>query len=234
MRRLDPAEPVFWVTLIAAEFTTPLDADGDCEPRRLMAWTRAVLGPCSFVGIVEAAFYSNVRLIRKRMQRVVSWHVHLLVWDISTAEVKAARDRVNRRYQTLVPGVAAAHFASITPAQVMAKACYMLKAPFTDYSVYPRRRERVDAATGEVTKVSTGRFSQQKREMRLGDMVRVCRIFAGRTVDQLTFAAGEGRAVLAGVNRDAPAVFSHWERSQPWHRAEAATRSTGLAPVTTS
>lgn len=218
VRQLGPDAPVFWVTLIASKFTTPRDAAGDFDPRRLMAWTRAVLGPCSFVGVVEAAFYSNVRLIRKRMQRVVSWHVHLLVWDISTAELKAARDQLNRRYQTLVPGVAAAHFAAITPAQVTAKACYMLKAPFTDYSVYPRRRERVDAETGEVTKVPTGRFSQQKREMRPGDMVRVCRIFAGRTIDQLTFAAGEGRAVLASVNRESLAAFRHWERRQPWHR----------------
>lgn len=132
--------------------------------------------------------------------------------------MKRTRDHLNRRYRTLVPGVAAAHFAAITPAQVTQKACYMMKAPFTDYSVYPLRRERVDAETGEVTAVPTGRFKQQKSEMRPGDMVRVCRTFAGRTIDQLTFAAGEGRAVLAGVNREALAAYLHWERSQPWHR----------------
>ena len=94
----------------------------------------------------------------------------------------------------------------------------MTKAPFTDYRVWQRRRERVDLQTGEVTREATGRFKQRKREMRPGDMVRVCRVFAGRTIDRLTFAAGDGAALLRRLHREALAPYRRWDRGQPRHR----------------
>ncbi len=218
LRRRGATAPLFWVTLVAEQFTMGLGAAAGFNPRRLMAWTRTVLGPCHFVGVVEAALYTNVKLVFHGRQRAVSWHVHLLLWGPTAAEVAARRADLNRRFRTFLPGVAAAHVAPITLDQLTAKSCYMLKTPFTDYRIYARRREHVDWETGEVTTVATGRFTQKKRDLRPGDMTRLCRILAGRSIDQLTFATGDGRAVLADVNREALARFHAWERRQPWYR----------------
>ena len=134
--------------------------------------------------------------------------MHLLVWGVSAAELARRRHWINQRFRATVPGVAVAHFAPVTLGEITAKACYMAMAPFTDYRVWPRKR--TDPETGEVT--TTGRFTQKKSKMGPGDMTRMCRIFAGRTIDQLTFATGDGRGVLGRLKREALMPCREWER----------------------
>jgi len=81
-------------------------------------------------------------------------------------------------------------------------------------------RERADLETGEITRVPTGRFTMKKRDIRPRDAVHMCRVFAGRSIDEFAFAAGNGRAVLRAINREALAPFNHWEVTQPYKLAE--------------
>ena len=50
------------------------------------------LGKCSFVGMVEAALYTNVGVVKAGWKRAVSWHVHLIVWDITEARFRELCD----------------------------------------------------------------------------------------------------------------------------------------------
>lgn len=57
--------------------------------------------------------------------------------------------------------------------------------------------------------------------------MRFAHTFAGRTIDSLAFAAGEGRPVLKEVNRLALAEFARWEARQPYMLAAARRRAAG-------
>ncbi|WP_237481867.1 hypothetical protein [Lichenibacterium dinghuense] len=51
--------------------------------------------------------------------------------------------------------------------------------------------------------------------------MRFAHTFADRHSDGLTFAAGDGRAVLRDVNQAALAEFARWEARQPYTLAAA-------------
>ena len=202
---LPRSTPVFWVTLIAEQYTVPLDQAGNFDPYRLQQWARAMLPGCSFVGMVEAALYTNVGLLRHGLQRAVSWHVHLLVWGITAAKMTELRDGINRSARTMIPGVKAAHFRQLEQEQIEGQIFYMLKAPVNEYRVYPMKETVVDDATGEVMEVTTGRFRTKKYQLGPGDLVRTINLLSGQTLDGLAFATGEGMAVLPRINAEARA-----------------------------
>ena len=88
-------------------------------------------------------------------------------------------------------------------------------------------REKIDVAhpvTGEVLKLPMGDYKVKKRLLWPGDAVHLCRAFAGRTIDRLAFAAGNGRPVLRAINREALAEFYRWEARQPYKLAEERRR----------
>ncbi|CAO4178298.1 hypothetical protein CLBKND_03183 [Methylorubrum aminovorans] len=89
-----------------------------------------MLPGCSLVGMVEAALYTNVGLVRHGLPRAVSWQLHLLVWGIMASEMTELRNGINRRVHTMIPGVKAAHFrqGSISSVALIARA-----RPSTDF-----------------------------------------------------------------------------------------------------
>ncbi len=196
---LDQSAPVAFVTLIEERFTITEAASASFDPRTLQRWTRALLPHTNFVGMVEAALYTNVGLIRAGMKRAVSWHVHLIVWDASEARLGALCAGINSRHATLLPGVCAAHYRMLEPGEVEGQAWYMNKAPISDHRVWPRRREATDSDTGEITVETTGRFTQRKRELRPCDLARMSRVMGDHHLDRLAFAAGDGRALLKAI-----------------------------------
>lgn len=200
---LPGSTPVFWVTLIAERFTDPLDRAGDFDPFPLQQWARAILPGCSFVGMVEAALYSNVGLVLNGLQKVVSWHTHLLLWGVTAQRMTKLRDRINQRVSTMIPGIKAAHFRQLQPEEIDGQALYMLKAPVNEYRVYPMKETVADDDTGEITTPTTGRFRTKKYQLGPGDLVRMTNIMSGKTLDTLSFAAGQGRTVLKAINFEA-------------------------------
>jgi len=204
---LPESTPVFWVTLIAKRFTDPLDRAGDFDPYELQRWARARLPRCSFVGMVEAAFYSNVGLVLHGMQKAVSWHVHMLVWGVTEQRMTELRDGINRRVSTMVPGVKAAHFRELTPDEVEGQALYMLKAPVNEYRIYAMKKTVADPDTGEITTPTTGRFWTKKYQLGPGDLVRMANIMTGKTLDTVAFAAGQGCPLLKAINFEALTAY---------------------------
>src|SRR3954466_1674520 len=170
-----------WVTLIPNQFVVPEDAAASFDPKRLQAWARQELRGLSFISMVEPALYTNVGDIMAGVRRVVSWHVHAIAWGVIEARLAAIKDGINNRYEALLPGVDVAKFELVANDDVVGKALYMLKAPQSEYRVYPKRTEKIDRETGEITTPTTGRFKQRKRPLRPGDMVRMCKVLADKS-----------------------------------------------------
>jgi hypothetical protein len=195
--------PVFWVTLIAEQFTVPLGQARDFNPFPLQQWTRAMLPGCSFVGMVEAALYSNVGLVLHRLQKAVSWHVHLLVWGKTAQRMTVLRDNINSRVSTMVPGVKAAHFRQLKPDKIEGQVLYMLKAPLNEYRIYAMKKTVADDDTGEITTPTTGQFRTNKYQLGPGDLVRMTNIMSGKALDDLAFSSGQGNAILKAISIEA-------------------------------
>ncbi|GJD41929.1 hypothetical protein [Methylobacterium bullatum] len=211
---LPPDEPVFFVTLIARRFTVREGQAAAFKVHPLHSWTHQILRGCNYVGMVEGAYYSNLDVTGAGYQRAVSWHTHAIVWGITEEQLREICNAANRRYQTIVPGIDAAHFRTIERSEVEGQALYMSKGQLSDYRLIPRKREAVDAETGEVTTPTTGRFRQAKQDLRPGTAARLCQVFAGRTIGELAFAGGGGRTVLKAIRHEAGADLRRWESQQ--------------------
>lgn len=202
---LAPDQPVFFVTLINRDHTVREDEAASFSVRRLHAWAHRILRGCAFVGMVEAAYYSNLDVTGAGYQRAVSWHIHVIVWGISEAGLAAIIQAANRRYRCMIDGIAPAHYRPLMRSKVFGQALYMNKGQISEYRLWPRKRSVADEGTGEITKVGTGRFSQAKRDLRPGAMARMCLVFAGRRLDKLAFAGGAGKGILSAIRYEADA-----------------------------
>jgi len=94
----------------------------------------------------------------------------------------------------------------------------MFKGPINAYRIWAPKRSVIDRETGEITKELTGRFEQAKDALRPGDHARLVRIMTNQTIDRLAFAAGEGEALLAAINREALAPFERSEKERSFRR----------------
>jgi hypothetical protein len=195
-------EAFSWVTLAPGKFVVAEGAAASFDPKRIQAWTRQELHGLDFIGMVEAALYTNVGDVMAGVRRVVAWHVHLISWGMSEARQTALMDGINRRYDALLPGVDPAFGVPLAKQDVVGKALYMLKAPMSEYRVYARRATRFDRETGEITTPTTGRFRQKKQALRPGDMVRMCNVLADKHLDRLLFAGGAGAPLLAEIRAE--------------------------------
>jgi hypothetical protein len=67
-------------------------------------------------------------------RQTISWHVHLLVWGVSRAALKALVDEVSEA-PSLVPGPPSADYRLIRPEHLDGKILYILKSP-REYRVW--------------------------------------------------------------------------------------------------
>ncbi|MFD1300265.1 hypothetical protein [Methylobacterium marchantiae] len=211
VRALPPDEPLFFVTLIERRFTVREDQAAAFKVHPLHSWTHQILRGCSYVGMVEAAHYSNLDVTGAGYQLAVSWHTHAIVWGVSEKRLREICDAANRRYQTFVPGIDAAHVRPLKRSEVGGQALYMTKGQLSSTRVWALKDTVVDAVTGEVTTPTTGEFTQKKDVIRPGASARMAQVFAGRPLGELAFAGGKGRTVLKTIRHEAGAELRRWE-----------------------
>lgn len=200
---LPRSAPAYFVTLIVDRYTVGLREAGEFNPKRLQAWARQMLPGCSFLGMVEAALYTNVGVVWAGMDRAVSWHVHLILWGTSESWLADRCDAINARYRTLLPGVTAAHYRRLARHELVEQTFYMVKAPISDHRIWAMKEEHFDSQTGKVTVRTNGHFNQGKRELRPCDLTRMIMVMSGKTINRLAFAAGAGKALLTAINDEA-------------------------------
>jgi hypothetical protein len=160
-----------------------------------------ILRKRDYIGIFEAAYYSNLELSPGSSEGLVSWHFHILLWNASKAEVSDLLARFSEIAEPLIPGRKAVHGRRLKPSALVGNAIYMMKAPLDEYRVIPVKEEMVDADTGEVTIRPGGTFDQKTRDLRPGDALRMYEVLGDRTIPTLAFSDGGGAKVLADIFR---------------------------------
>ena len=202
---------VFWVTFILRQYTVREDEAASFEVKSLQRRVRRILQGCDFVGMVEAALFTNLDVVGAGSVRAVSWHTHALVWGVTPERIAKICDVINTQCQTVVPGITAAHVRPLSPGEVAGRAFYMCKGQISEYRVWPDKTTVPDVDTGQPIKQSTGRYWVRKRSIRTGDLARMCMVFKGRYLNELSFAGGAGSAMRRAINAEALAAY---DRSQ--------------------
>ncbi len=204
-RFADEAEDTFfhWVTLCPGQFGVVEDVAAQFNIKRIHAWTHQSMRGLDYVGMVEAALFGNFGVVVPTRNRMVSWHVHLLVWGVTEARMTETIAVINSKYNSLVPGILPAYAELIPKHLVTAKVAYMVKAPRSEHRVIAKRRTEVDPSTGEITRPRTGRFKVKKQDLRPRDMARMAEIMAGKYLHKLAFAGGDGKPSLKAIRIEA-------------------------------
>ena len=190
----------FFGTLTLAEFMVPYKDAKILDLNKVQESARRRFKGLNFVGIVEPALYTRTAQL-DRPGRYICWHVHFVAWDVSSNRIRKARDRINRNNVSAVPGIKPAHYRPLeTEEEVLSAIFYMFKGPQSDHRVYARVEEWAEPETGELRKRPTGRYTQAKGPLRLGDAARMANLLEGIRLDELVFANGrEGRALLKRI-----------------------------------
>jgi hypothetical protein len=220
---LSGPKPVFFVTLTPEQFAVPERAAASFDIRTIQAWTRQVLAGFHFIGMVEVALFpfgendTSPREWWRVRSPVVSWHVHLLLWDASYSRLNRALRMIRRWHSSFVVGTPSATCRKLkTAKQVAHRAIYMLKAPQKQYRICRyNRKPIVDPSTGEIV----AKPYINKDWLRTGQRVRMCRTMADRYLDRLLFGQGEGTELCRAIRDEALRPFHAFERRAYGQRA---------------
>jgi len=190
----------FWfLTFAPIQYAVPMPEAAAFDHEAAKTWAREILGDLDYVAVLEAAYYSNFNPVPATKGPCLSWHFHVLTWGATKSEIDGLVAEINSRYRALLPGAGAAHWRQLSPLQTIGSTLYMLKAPMSEYRVYPLKIEEMDSETGEFIKRSSGGFNQKKRPLRPGDALKLCRILGSRTLPMLTFSHGDGDRILRTI-----------------------------------
>lgn len=196
---------VFFVTLIVREHAVPLTEASKFDVGECKSAACKLLDGLSFIGMVEAAYYYRSLFAFEPRQPVVAWHSHAIVWSADQRELAGRMRGFNEQYQAFVPGATAGHFRKVSAASALSYARYMSKSLLNEYTAYPRMRETVDRATGEILHEPSGKWRNRKRPIRPGNLAKAMKAMGERSLSTLSFAGGSGidlrRRILAATRR---------------------------------
>ncbi len=186
-----------FVTFSPRDFAVPLSQAADFDHELVRDWAMHRLAGYHFVGMVEAAFYTNANAIPGVVEPMVSWHAHAVVWGDRLHVLDARCEALNLKFAALLPGKTAARSDVRTRKTAKERMIYMSKGPVQDYRVFAKKREVVDPETGEIKAVASREFGQKEWMLKPGNAVKIFKVMGDRTIPDLAFSGGDGDAVLA-------------------------------------
>ncbi|AUC08843.1 hypothetical protein BLX90_00615 [Rhizobium sp. Y9] len=183
---------VFFVTVVQQGQAFPVREATEFDITGCKNSMTDLLGDLDFIGVVEGAYYYTTPFAQRKEPQI-SWHSHALVWGVSGQKIAERVRASNERMIAFVPGYKAAHVRRISPATALSYCRYMTKNIVKEYTAYPKKRETIDGATGEIIVQPSGKWRNRKREIRPSGFVRAFPAFENKTLKQVTFASGEGK-----------------------------------------
>lgn len=195
----DSAMHILFVTLILEEHAVPFRDAADFDVAACKIASKEFLYGFDYFGFVEPAFFYRAPFVTGRTQPYVSWHSHAIVWTKTKRGLAKKRQSFNRAHRAFIPGWRAAHLRAISLSQLPSYARYMSKNVVKQYTAYPKMKELVDPQTGEIIKRPTGKWRNRKEDIKPTNLVRALTAVGNRTLRQLSFAGGSGKAVRLGA-----------------------------------
>lgn len=204
----------YFFSVTPQQMSQPLEVAAGFDQQAAISCIQHLIGDRDYLGVLEAAYFSNFAAIDAKRGPTISWHFHLLLLGLSEQEAEELLKKLASACLPLIPGRKGVHLRKLTGGRVVGRALYMLKAPMSEYRVYPLKRETIDPETGEITPVPTGQFTIKKRELRPGDAVKLCRVLGDRKMPDLLFASGQGDKALDLIVRRAQRQLRRQERQR--------------------
>lgn len=204
---------VFFVTVVQQGQAFPVREATEFDITGCKNSMTDLLNDLDFIGVVEGAYYYTAPFAQRKEPQV-SWHSHALVWGVSRREIAERVRAANERMIAFVPGYKAAHVRRISPATALSYCRYMTKNIVKEYTAYPKKRETIDGATGEIIAQPSGKWRNRKREIRHSGFLRAFPVFENKTLKQVTFAGGKGKPLRKQIFKQTVALL----------RAEAAAK----------
>lgn len=160
-------------------------------------WIASILDGISFLGMIEPAYYPRVSFMPPSNEDWISWHAHMVLWDVTAATLKELKRRVNSSESSFRPGASVFHFRKAQVCNIEAEVAYMCKSPRSEHYTYPVKRRVVDARTGEKRFAPTGTYKQNKREIRSGKLPVVLSALANKSISSLCVSGGAGTRIAS-------------------------------------
>lgn len=179
-----------FLTLTPRFAAFPLSVAGTYDWSQLQSWANKKLKGLNFLGIVEAAFFSN-KSIGSKNEPTVSWHLHVIVWGAEREKLRSITRQINAEETALIEDKKPAHFRLMKDRKDLACTTrYMLKSRQSDYRVFTRKGRKNDG---------TKDWDQKKGVIKPGNAIKMHRLFRGVTIEDLCIYGGEGRQLFRSV-----------------------------------
>jgi hypothetical protein len=149
----DHKQDMFLVTLVDRSCATTM-AGTDIDIEVIKQKLRYGLRGLSYLGIIEPAFYTNLKVDPSfQQERRLYWHLHAVVWGITKAKLRKTIRHLNRsgRYVPVVHGLKGAHSKAITQGDLPKVTGYVLKTPANTYRVFQVDRKGAKRRTSRHT-----------------------------------------------------------------------------------
>jgi len=170
------------------------------KPLKCINSYRKGLKGLSYVAMLEPAIYASSSRIKPpafehlgQFEKTISWHCHGLAWGESRKEMRLRFNEIEARgiYVPAVPNLKGCWAKFIQPELISQKIGYMCKTPRLTNRVYCRNPDKFDEEKWE--------FEQEEMKSRPGEHILYFKLLAPYTLDQLTFAGGDGSKILQTV-----------------------------------
>jgi hypothetical protein len=193
----EQTQPFFFITAAFSQHFTSLRKAASFDVSEIKRWATDTFTGYSFLGVVEAGYFTNAEVIGAARPTMLSWHCHALVWDIDVSDLRKLKSEINRSNASVRPDGKPFHFKKVQGETVREQLIYMLKHAINNYRIVPLKTEITDLETGVILKVPTSGTMVRKRPLRQGEAVKIYRAMGNRTIDELMFSGGVG----ANINR---------------------------------
>lgn len=205
-------EDAYFVTLISElHGVRASDRNGHAVAAQ-KAWIASILEGFSYVGMIEPAYYPAVSFMPPGNEDWISWHAHIVVWNTSAAALKDLKDIANGSECSFRPGGLVFHYRKAPPSGIEAEVAYMCKSPRSEHYTYPVKRVIIDPTTRKRTRIPTGTFKQNKRQLRTGKLVIVLSALEDKSIEDLCVSGGAGCEIAADALLTAKRVLEEEQR----------------------
>jgi hypothetical protein len=194
------------MTITPKRFVVPMNVAQEFDPFTLQQWVCQQLRCFNLIGIVEGGFYSNGG---EDGRPVMSWHVHIFMFDACPIALEAVIRRLNQDFEPLTRGRKVADARQIKPGDngLMTVASYMAKESLQEYRKYekksaPDELSDLDDRIPSATEIPACEEMQLKQPARPGVRLIIRRAMRGKHFDKMIFASGDCRPLLQTIRSD--------------------------------